>query len=237
MKQETSISETLAERRVKAAESSGGTSSGPILEAALSAFNVLQLKGDLLEFGAGTGELLLQLRSQGYPGRMTGADLLPRPGRLPGDIGWSQVDLNLPLSLPDESFDVIISTEVVEHLENPRFMAREFWRLLRPSGMVVLTTPNQESIRSLLALLFSGHYAAFQDSCYPAHITALLRKDLRRIFSEAGFGSASFSYTNHGHVPRLTQWTFQQISFGFLQGRWFSDNQVMVVAKPPARPV
>lgn len=232
MKQETSMSETLAERRVKAAESSGGTSSGPILDAALSAFNALQAKGDLLEFGAGTGELLLLLRGQSYPGKMTGADLLPRPERLPGDIGWSQVDLNHALSFPDESFDVIISTEVVEHLENPRFMAREFWRLLRPSGTVVLTTPNQESIRSLLALLFSGHYAAFQDSCYPAHITALLRKDLQRIFTEAGFGRVAFSFTNHGYVPKLTRWTFQQMSFGRLQGRWFSDNQVMVVTKP-----
>ncbi|HEY1082261.1 MAG TPA: methyltransferase domain-containing protein [Prosthecobacter sp.] len=236
MKQETSMPETLVERRIKAAESSGGTSSGPILDAALLAFKGLQIKGDLLEFGAGTGELLLQLRSEGYPGKMTGADLLPRPERLPEDIGWGQVDLNHPLSFPDESFDVIISTEVVEHLENPRFMAREFWRLLRPFGAVVLTTPNQESIRSLLALLFSGHYVAFQDSCYPAHITALLRKDLQRMFREAGFGHAAFSFTNHGYVPKLTHWTFQQISFGLLKGRWFSDNLVMILTKPPIRP-
>jgi 2-polyprenyl-3-methyl-5-hydroxy-6-metoxy-1,4-benzoquinol methylase len=223
----------LLSKRVEAAYASGGTSSGPILDAASRLLNAHGCRGELLEFGAGTGDFLKHLLTSGFPGRMTGTDLLPRPILLPEEVVWIQADLNHPLaSVPDDSFDAIISTEVIEHLENPRAMIREFWRLLKPGGKVILTTPNQESLRSLLALLFSGHYAAFQDSCYPAHITALLRKDLRRIFAEAGFQGLEFSYTDHGYVPKWTRRTFQQISAGCLRGRWFSDNLLLVATKP-----
>ena len=216
---EMSSQSNLEEKRMQAAQASGGTSSGPILEAASRLLTHCGAKGELLEFGAGTGDFLKHLLACGFPGRMTGTDLLPRPGLLPEEVVWIQADLNHPLvSVPDDSFDVIVSTEVIEHLENPRAMIREFWRLLRPGGKVILTTPNQESLRSLLALLFSGHYAAFQDSCYPAHITALLRKDLRRIFAEAGFQGLEFSYTDHGYIPKWTRRTFQQMSAGVLRG-------------------
>jgi 2-polyprenyl-3-methyl-5-hydroxy-6-metoxy-1,4-benzoquinol methylase len=223
----------LAEKRMYAAQASGGTSSGPILGAASRLLTHCGAKGELLEFGAGTGDFLNHLLACGFPGRMTGTDLLPRPGLLPEEVAWIQADLNHPLgSVPDNSLDVIVSTEVIEHLENPRAVIREFWRMLKPGGKVILTTPNQESLRSLLALLFSGHYAAFQDSCYPAHITALLRKDLQRIFAEAGFQRLEFSYTDHGYIPKWTSRTFQQISAGFLHGRWFSDNLLLQASKP-----
>ncbi len=225
----------LDKHRLLAAEASGGTSSGPILDAASRLLGRCGAKGSLLEFGAGTGDFLRHLLASGFQGSMTGTDLLPRPSHLPDEVRWIQADLNDPLaSLPNSSFDVVVSTEVIEHLENPRAMIREFWRLLKPGGKVILTTPNQESLRSLLTLLFAGHFAAFQDSCYPAHITALLRQDLRRIFAEAGFPGVEFSYTDHGYVPKWTSHTFQQISAGFLRGRWFSDNLLLVALKAAA---
>ncbi len=223
----------LHSQRVRAAEASGGTSSGPILDAAFTLLKRHKMDGNLLEFGAGTGDFLQHLLANRYPATMTGSDILPRPEKLPSAVAWIQADLNHPLgSLADSTFDVIVSTEVIEHLENPRAMIREFWRLLSPGGRALLTTPNQESLRSFLSLLCSGHYAAFQDSCYPAHVTALLRKDLLRICSECGFVNMAFSFTNHGYIPKLTRWTFQQLSVGFLRGRWFSDNLLLVMEKP-----
>jgi 2-polyprenyl-3-methyl-5-hydroxy-6-metoxy-1,4-benzoquinol methylase len=235
MKMDLPAEKAMHAQRVKAAEASGGTSSGPILDAALRALHQVQAGGNLLEFGAGTGNFLHQLLANEYQGAMTGCDILPRPAGLPAEISWIQADLNDPLVIPDESFDVIVSTEVIEHLENPRAMIREFWRLLRPAGKVVLTTPNQESLRSLTALIFLGHHVAFQDSCYPAHITALLRADLRRIFAEAGFEEVRFSFTNHGSIPKFPHLTFQQVSSGLLHGRWFSDNLICVAVKPDKR--
>lgn len=220
----------LYQRRTEAAEASGGTSSEPILDAAIAALGSVSPGTKVLEFGAGTGNLLQRLMNANCEGILTGADILPRPTWLPPSIGWIQADLNQSTHLGDDSFDAIVTTEVIEHLENPRAVAREFARLLRPGGRIVLTTPNQESIRSFLSLLVTGHFVAFQDSCYPAHITALLRTDLRRIFTEAGFQNIHFSFTGHGGIPKLPWITWRQVSLGILRGRLFSDNLVMMAS-------
>lgn len=222
----------LHRRRIEAAAASCGISSEPILDAALAALGTISSGIALLEFGAGTGNLLQRLVNSNCQGSLTGADILARPIWLPESVGWIQADLNHSMHLNEGSFDIIVSTEVIEHLENPRAVAREFARLLRPGGRVVLTTPNQESIRSFLSLLVTGHFVAFQNSCYPAHITALLRADLKRIFAEAGFQNIQFRFTGHGGIPKLPRITWQQVSFGRLRGRLFSDNLVMEAVLP-----
>ncbi|HET9360668.1 MAG TPA: methyltransferase domain-containing protein [Vicinamibacterales bacterium] len=232
---EAGVAQALLERRTIAAQATLGASSDAIYRAALRAAQTLHLTGRVLEFGAGTGTFIQRLSAEGPVGILTGADLLPRPQRLPDSVNWIQADLNLPLPCGDESFDAIVSTEVIEHLENPRAVFREFSRLLRPGGYLLLTTPNQESIRSLAALIVRGHHVAFLDESYPAHLTALLRRDMERLCKEADFEPPRFSYTNDGAVPRVTALRWQTISFGLLRGRLFSDNVVVVTRRLPRR--
>ena len=147
-------------------------------------------------------------------------------------IDWIYADLNEPLPIPDATYDLVVAAEVVEHLENPRCLAREWFRLLRPGGALIVSTPNNESWRSLVSLLCRGHFAAFTGASYPAHITALLRQDLARILGEAGFEGIDFHFTHHGLVPKLTALTWQQVSFGLLRGVRYSDNTVCTARKP-----
>jgi len=123
---------------------------------------------------------------------------------------------------------VIISTEVIEHLENPRAVFREFHRLLRPAGTLLITTPNQESLRSLLSLIFEGHFAAFRAGSYPAHISALVRKDLEHVFLETGFSPPGFSYDDSGSIPKFPWLRWE--TFG-LKGRLLSDGLAIVTQK------
>lgn len=225
-------SQNLAAWRESASQSSKGTSSNAVVHAACTALHAVEPTSTLLDFGAGIGDLIKQLEAEGWTGPITGADLFPSPVDLPEKVTWIQADLNHPLPLPDQSFDCIVSTEVIEHLENPRAMVRELFRLLRPGGLLVLTTPNQESLRSLACLLLTGHFVHFQDSCYPAHLTALLKKDLSRIATEAGFVNLEFSYVPNGGIPKLPHITWSQVSFGLLRGRWFSDNIVLCAKRP-----
>lgn len=221
----------LHQKRVTSALSTKGTSSDPVYRTTQKLFSTLCLKGDLLEFGAGTGHLIKQLLESGYEGSLTCADILPRPDSLPHAIQWIQADLNDPISATDNSFDVIVSTEVIEHLENPRAAFREFSRLLRPAGTLLVTTPNQESIRSLLGLLIGRHFVAFLDASYPAHITALLQKDFERICLETGFRPPRFVYTDAGGIPKFPHVHWQQLSCGILKGRFFSDNLAVITSK------
>jgi SAM-dependent methyltransferase len=59
---------------------------------------------------------------------------------------------------PDDSFDVVLFCEVIEHLaENPVFTLSEIHRVLRPGGRVVLSTPNAARSGNVLRIWFGGN--------------------------------------------------------------------------------
>jgi 2-polyprenyl-3-methyl-5-hydroxy-6-metoxy-1,4-benzoquinol methylase len=219
---------TVEERRHRAAEASGGISSEVIYDRIIEVIQEYDLKGRALDYGAGVGNLTSRLLALGRFQQIEAADILPLPQNLPTAISWQHLDLNDADALPAASFDAVVAAEVIEHLENPRQVAREWFRILKPGGTLILSTPNNESIRSL--------HVAFLDSCYPAHITALLRKDLQRILTEAGFSDVRFHFTNSGGLPKLPAITWQQVSFNLLKGGRFSDNLIATARVPtPSR--
>ena len=221
----------LREARQRAAARSGGTSSHAIRALVLRLLREERAAGRLLDFGAGRGELLRQLHASGTFDRLAGADLMPRPADLPASIAWHHHDLNEPLPLED-AYDAVVCSETIEHLENPRHVFRTLYRLVAPGGVLVLTMPNQECLRSYAGLLARGHFTQFLGECYPAHITALLRLDLERLCAEAGFTRPRFAYTNQGAVPAATSVSWQEVSAGMLRGRLFSDNLGMAARRP-----
>lgn len=223
--------QNLRDQREIAATASGGTSSEPIYTTFEEVINQLDLRGDCLDFGAGMGSLTSRLHSLNRFSSVTAIDIINRPGNLDSSIKWISRDLNIASDLPCESFDIIVASEVIEHLENPRFIAREWFRLLRPGGILLISTPNNESFRSIAALICRGHFIAFSDTCYPAHITALVRKDIERILKEVGLSSLEFVFTNVGGIPKLPKLSWQRVSGGLLQGLRYSDNLIAIARK------
>ncbi|MBC8110718.1 MAG: class I SAM-dependent methyltransferase, partial [Verrucomicrobia bacterium] len=53
---------------------------------------------------------------------------------------------NIPplANLPDNTFDWIISFQVIEHIENDDLFVKEIHRVLKPGGKVIITTPNRK---------------------------------------------------------------------------------------------
>jgi 2-polyprenyl-3-methyl-5-hydroxy-6-metoxy-1,4-benzoquinol methylase len=221
----------LHTQRAKAAELSRGISSNVIYSAIERVLAAKDLRGSVLDYGAGTGDLTRRLVRLGRFASVSAADIMPKP---PGmdDVNWIEQDLNEPMQGYDGGFDVVIAAEVIEHLENPRFTVRELARLLKPGGTAIVSTPNNESWRSFVALAVRGHYAAFGELSYPAHITALLRKDFTRIFQEAGLDAPEFYFTDDGGIPGKPNVSWQRVSFGLLKGLRFSDNVIAVAKKP-----
>jgi SAM-dependent methyltransferase len=213
---------------LEAALLSKGTSADPILEAAV---RVLDARAGLVErlvdVGCGGGDLLRALGKRAR--RYVGVDLV-RYEHFPSDgAEFVAADLNSGIPVEDGSADVVVAIETIEHLENPRAFMRELVRLARPGGLVLVTTPNQLSLLSKLTLLVKNRFNAFTDRDYPAHITALLESDLRRIGAECGLAGVQVTFTDCGRIPGSPyNWPS---GLGF-RGRLFSDNLLMSGVKP-----
>lgn len=100
----------------------------------------------ILDAGAGTGRYRefcshLKYVSQDfckYNGKNSGVGLQTRTSAgLDVDIRCDIVDI----PEPDSSFDIVLCTEVLEHLPNPIAAIQEFSRLLRAGGFLILTAP------------------------------------------------------------------------------------------------
>lgn len=108
-----------------------------------------------LDIGAGRGEVIGLMQSA-FPVNARGCDYhteLFEGKRVPID----RIDLNQEdLPYADESFDVITCSEVVEHLENYRRVFREIYRVLKPGGLAIVTTPNVLNMKSRLRYFGSG---------------------------------------------------------------------------------
>ena len=194
---------------VERARQSGGTSADAIYRMVAKAVASRHSGGgSLLDVGCGIGQLWPYVAGQFD--RYVGADVLRHEG-FPTDQSFCAVDLDAQrVPLPDGAADVVAAVETIEHLENPRAFMRELARLTRPGGWVVVTTPNQLSFLSKLTLLIKNQFNAFQDSCYPAHLTALVEIDLRRIAAECRLADVAIAYSRCGRVPGLP-WHFPSL--------------------------
>ena len=56
--------------------------------------------------------------------------------------------------LKKESFDLILSYDVIEHLEEPERLIKEAWRLLKKDGIFILSTPNVYRLSNMQLLAF-----------------------------------------------------------------------------------
>ena len=126
----------IAVSRRKNAELSGGIANSSIYNAVLKALAENGACGRVLDFGAGTGTLTRMLESTGIFSEVHAVDLLEWVAGESRKIYWHRADLNLPTEFQSAWFDTIVSSEVIEHLENPRAVARELARLLRSGGFL-----------------------------------------------------------------------------------------------------
>jgi SAM-dependent methyltransferase len=192
-------------------------------------------RGTLVDVGCGRGELRTWVRE--HLTRYVGVDVMRHAGfPAEGELVLANLDGGA-VPLPDASADVVVSAETIEHVENPRALVRDLVRLVRPGGLVLVTTPNQLSLASLMCLAGRGEFQYFQRApgLYPAHITALLPVDLERIFAECGLTEIELRYSADGRVPfSERRWPARINARTGVRGRFFSDN-VLVRGRKAAR--
>jgi 2-polyprenyl-3-methyl-5-hydroxy-6-metoxy-1,4-benzoquinol methylase len=216
------------------ARQSLGVSSDAIHEMVAGAVERHDIRGArLIDVGCGRGALRVRLghRFAEY----VGMDAVSY-GEFPAGAAFLEVDLDSE-RWPDVCgrAALVAAVETIEHLENPWAFIRKLAQLAEPGGWVIVTTPNQLSVLSLLTLMTKRRYSAFQDAHYPAHRTALLETDLQRMFEHAALSVEEIGYSREGRLP-LSGWHYPET----LARRWprgLSDNVMVIGRKPVAADV
>lgn len=137
--------------------------------------------GRLLDVGCGGGRFLNRMKKRGWQVEGTDFDeqatkkVTSRYG-----IRTHVGDLT-ECSLPADSFDAITLSQAIEHLYDPLATLRECLRILKPGGLLVMTTPNAQSLG---AAEFGASWRGWEA---PRHLHLFTVESLQQLTQRAGF--------------------------------------------------
>ncbi|UII21838.1 class I SAM-dependent methyltransferase [Fulvivirga ligni] len=121
-------------------------SDNPIHQRLLKAYYLAEdyVKGDLFEIGCGEGRgiTLLKDKCDSYTAIDKIKEVIDQLTAEYPDVKFIQDNIPPLNKIEDNSFDVIISFQVIEHIKNDRLYLEEIRRVLKPGGKALITTPN-----------------------------------------------------------------------------------------------
>jgi 2-polyprenyl-3-methyl-5-hydroxy-6-metoxy-1,4-benzoquinol methylase len=153
-----------------------------------------------LDIGCGTGRLLRSIRDKHSPRELVGIDV----------INWFSDDLvddvelyigdALPILNGLPPADRILLVETLEHMDAPWSVLRAAIALLAAGGVIVVTTPNIQTLRHRLELLCRGQLTSFRPSA-PQHLSPVLPHTTEAIMRENRL-TTERSYAQRDIIPR-----------------------------------
>ena len=141
----------------------------------------------VLDAGCGSGRLLDELRDYGH---ITGLDLNPDSVEVARSRGHEDVVQGPVEQLPwdDETFDLLISLDMVEHTADDRVTLRELRRVTKPGGYFLMTVP-------ALRALWSSH------DVFNNHFRRYDRRMMRALAADTGWSVERMTYFNSVLLP------------------------------------
>ena len=153
-----------------------------------------------IDIGAGTGTVLRELRDQWSPSSLVAVDLLP----------WLAADLrpDVEQRIGDAIVsarnlapaDRVLAVETLEHVEAPWTLLRVAAELVKPGGLIVVTTPNVASLRHRLELLVRGELTSFRPNDIQ-HLTPILPHISEAVLRQEGLIDLRRAYVGRDIIP------------------------------------
>jgi len=111
-------------------------------------------RGRFLDVGCGRGEVVRAAQERGWEAE--GCDLSAEFVRYAREMNGVRAHAATleQMRYPEASFDAVTLVEVIEHLYEPAATVRELSRIVRPGGVVYMSTPNEESVYQSLGNLY-----------------------------------------------------------------------------------
>ena len=149
----------------------------------------LNEKSCVLDVGCGSGKFLNEIKSV-FGCKVYGLDISEQAAKTAKDDYGIEVFTGVVTvaPFPPDYFDVITAWQYLEHVHNPLESLQMFYRLLKPDGFCLISTPNFNSFN---AKIFRDRWFGLE--C-PRHLYIYTPETINKLLQKAGFSLAAVSY-------------------------------------------
>ena len=185
-------------------ESAGNGESGEKLTHVFTSL-VQKLKDvrSICDLGCGNGHISGRLAALGF--EVTGVDAsksgIQLARRTYPQANFIEALIDRDLDIDHKDFDLVISSDVIEHLYRPSDLLEAAQSLLKPGGQILIGTPYHGYLKNLViaaAGKMDAHFSALHDG---GHIKFFSVKTLSDLMRSHGFTDLSFTF--YGRAPWL----------------------------------
>ncbi|MAG12672.1 hypothetical protein CL630_02550 [bacterium] len=150
--------------------------------------------GNLLDVGCSSGEFLYHAKQRGF--NTCGVELNERTASIAQGNGLNVIQGELKdAHYDDDFFDTIFLGDIIEHVQDPLGLLKECYRILKPEGVLIVSTPNLDSFWAkktfLLHKFFKMPWSVLTP---PHHLYQFSKNNLEMLLRETGFGSCEWWY-------------------------------------------
>ncbi|BCS98970.1 hypothetical protein DSLASN_46020 [Desulfoluna limicola] len=141
-------------------------------------------KASVLDIPCGRGALAQRLEDNHY--KVTSSDIVSNLFQL-DPSRFVHSDLNKTLPFSDDSFDVVTCVDGIAHVENIPHTIREFNRIIKANGSLIISTPNISSLRSRFRYFLTGFHnkrklPLNESTPTPEHLINIIELPMLRYF-------------------------------------------------------
>lgn len=175
------------------------------------------LNANMLEIGAGDGSTLLYCKKNGYAKNITGIELCKMEGSLQESSEFDDFIIGnietMDLEFKENSFDVILCLDVLEHLIDPSSLLQKIKIYLKDDGVLVTSIPNIRELSTMINIFFKGDFR-YTDSGVldKTHLRFFCKKNIIDLFLKNNFKIIKLTDAKNGK-----RWIINRFTFGLFE--------------------